>query len=291
MLQPFEDQNVRKANLFCDDVIYFTMEGSNAIQSGTIIRVNPGMVKVVLKSDDDGGDVIMEELDLNKITLYGKPERASYTFQEHSQREPQKWIHILYSSGEVEPPVSLSATADPWEHCKSLAVDEAAVAQETHSGEIGLLFDKEQGRIRLHYPGDDTYCFYQISERKMQFQFYDGQDAVFLPGKIHGAEHQVYILYFNAEANLAKGAWEIEILDADRILSIYEETSGNAELFFNLLPERFQNEWYSCNSNTLEFWDYASAYVNADFILNEDGDMEQELDFLVNWAKQTKCSK
>ena len=37
----------------------------------------------------------------------------------------------------------------------------------------------------------------------------DGVDAVFLPGKIHGCEDELYIIYYNASANDEKGCFEI----------------------------------------------------------------------------------
>ena len=52
----------------------------------------------------------------------------------------------------------------------------------------------------------------------MTKSFDDSQDAVFLPGKIHGCDYQVYIIYQNEQANEGKGSWEIEIIDCYRIL-------------------------------------------------------------------------
>ena len=48
-----------------------------------------------------------------------------------------------------------------------------------------------------------------------------GIDAVFLPGKIHSCEWQVYIIYLNESANDGNGSFEIEIIDAKRILDLY----------------------------------------------------------------------
>ena len=52
--------------------------------------------------------------------------------------------------------------------------------------------------------------------------FDDRQDAVFLPGKIHGCDYQVYIIYQNEQANEGKGSWEIAVIDSFRILKLYE---------------------------------------------------------------------
>jgi len=56
--------------------------------------------------------------------------------------------------------------------------------------------------------------------------FVDGQEAVFLPGKIHGCDWQIYILYYNSCANNHNGCWEIEILDAERILALNDNYRG-----------------------------------------------------------------
>lgn len=214
----------------------------------------------------------------------GKSERTSCAAHSSSQTEARKWIHIHYSWNGAEEPVAVPTDADPWDFCKAMAVDEAAIAQETQRGEIGLHFDKEQGSIRLHYP-DDTYCYYQISEREKGCQFIDGLDAIFLPGKIHGAEHQVHILYYNAQAQDGNGCWEIEIIDAEKILKVYEETSGEAQAFFEMLPDLCQGEWQSCNRSDPDFYAYAAAFATADFIGDEDGTYIDEMLFLVDWAR------
>ena len=63
--------------------------------------------------------------------------------------------------------------------------------------------------------------------------FDESQDAVFLPGKIHGCDYQVYIIYQNEQANEGKGSWEIEVIDCFRILKLYEEANGDANTFLN----------------------------------------------------------
>lgn len=78
----------------------------------------------------------------------------------------QKWIHIGYSWGDKEPAIAVPEGADAWEYLKKLAVNEAEVSFSEHEdeGEIGLQFFKEEGKIILHYPYDDTYCYYRISD-------------------------------------------------------------------------------------------------------------------------------
>lgn len=115
-----------------------------------------------------------------------------------------------------------------------------------------------------------------------------GCDAVFLPGKIHGSEQNAYIIYANECANEGRGSFEIEIVDAERILKLYKEVDGGAERFFELLPDWFRGEWCYCD-NTPEtkesFDEYVNEYFNADFICGRDGDIEDELEFLVKWAR------
>ena len=117
----------------------------------------------------------------------------------------------------------------------------------------------------------------------------DGLDAVFLPGKIHGCEHQLYVIYLNGEANDGRGSWEIEIIDADRILRLNEEVGGDAEKFFNMLPDLFHGEWRYCDKGMDGYDDLEESYPLADFIVGRDGGLEEELDFLVMWAKDLEA--
>lgn len=112
-----------------------------------------------------------------------------------------------------------------------------------------------------------------------------GVDAVFLPGKIHGCEWQVYIIYLNESACNGRGCFEIEILDNERIIDLYEHVEGDPERFFELLPDWLQGEWYYCNISDEGFNDYLKSYNNADFILGRDGSMYDEMMFLVRWAR------
>ena len=114
----------------------------------------------------------------------------------------------------------------------------------------------------------------------------DGMDAVFLPGKIHGCEYQVYIIYLNGEANEGRGSWEIEIIDAERILRLYDEVNGDAEAFFDLLLDWFHGEWRYCDFGSEGYAELKEAYPSADFIVGRDGGLKEELDFLVSWARK-----
>ena len=114
----------------------------------------------------------------------------------------------------------------------------------------------------------------------------EDQDAVFLPGKIHGAEHNVYIIYYNANANNGLGGFEIEIIDAERVLKLYDEVDGCAEAFFDALPDLFHGEWKYCNLDSEYFKELDEAYPTADFLIGRDGGTQEELAFLYKWAKQ-----
>lgn len=120
--------------------------------------------------------------------------------------------------------------------------------------------------------------------------FEDGMDAVFLPGKVHGCENQAYIIYFNADADEGNGCVEIEIVDKERILKIYEEVEADPDKFFGVMPDHFHGEWYYCNKSQKDDYDeWVSDYSNADFILGRDGDLRAEMMFLVNWARGKVC--
>ena len=118
----------------------------------------------------------------------------------------------------------------------------------------------------------------------MFVDYRDGYDAVFLPGKIHGAEHQIYIVYYNSDADNGNGCFEIEVLDCERILELYKYVNGDAEIFFTLLPDWFQGEWYYCDRNSYYFDSFAKCYNNADFITARDGDNVAKLDFITAFA-------
>ena len=121
----------------------------------------------------------------------------------------------------------------------------------------------------------------------------DGADAVFLPGKIHGCEDQLYVIYHNTEANGGNGSFEIEILDYERVLKLAEEKDMCAEVFFERLSDMFQGEWRYCNSDSEDYWNFVEDYFDADFIFGRDGEATEEFEFVVNWAKERKemCKK
>lgn len=123
-----------------------------------------------------------------------------------------------------------------------------------------------------------------------KFEINDGMDAVFLPGKIHGCDWQAYIIYLNEQANDGAGAWEIEVVDKERVLQVYDEVDGDHERFFEALSDCFQGKWRYCNSGTKDFDEYTEAYHTADFVLGCHGGAQEEMMFLVNWARGKDCS-
>ena len=129
-------------------------------------------------------------------------------------------------------------------------------------------------------------------EEKLAF-IVDGADAVFLPGKIHGCEDQLYIIYHNTEANSGNGSFEIEIIDYERVLKLAAEKDMCAEVFFERLSDMFQGEWRYCNSDSEDYWNFVEDYFDADFVFGRDGEASDEFAFIVNWAKERKekCEK
>lgn len=77
-----------------------------------------------------------------------------------------KWIHIWYSWGDFEPPIAVDDSVDAWQYAKHLAVEEAETAYQGNEefGEIGLCIDSKEEKISLHYPMDDTYCYYKVAD-------------------------------------------------------------------------------------------------------------------------------
>lgn len=114
------------------------------------------------------------------------------------------------------------------------------------------------------------------------------KDAVFLPGKVHGCEDEIYIVYLNPEANNGNGCFEIGICDYETILRLYEDINHDIVDFFEMLPDYFQGKWCYCNAHTEEFDEYAVDYEKADFIVGRDGDERDEFNFIIEWALSVK---
>lgn len=71
-------------------------------------------------------------------------------------------LKISYSWGDEESDQEFSTFEDAWKEAKSMAIDEVETTSEEHECEIGLVFDKENGTIKLHYTYDDEWCHYNV---------------------------------------------------------------------------------------------------------------------------------
>lgn len=129
-----------------------------------------------------------------------------------------------------------------------------------------------------------------LPAEKNDFDF--NHDAVFAPGIIHGQKDELYIMYENRDANEGKGAMEIMIVDAKTILELYEKSGNHAYSFFNLLPDFVSNKSHYYNAPSEQYDNCLKFYHRADFIEGVDGDIHDELEFIVEWAKsinQEEC--
>lgn len=73
-------------------------------------------------------------------------------------------VQIDYSWGEEEPFILAGTKEDSWDKAKQLALGEVETACYETGSEIGLLFDRENDCIALHYVYDDTWCYFRITE-------------------------------------------------------------------------------------------------------------------------------
>lgn len=112
------------------------------------------------------------------------------------------------------------------------------------------------------------------------------KDAVFLPGKIHGCEDEIYIVYENPEANDGNGSFEIQVCDYETILRAYRGATLKNKSFFDVLPDYFQGKWKYCDAPSEEYDSFVEEFENADFIAGRDGDEIDELTFIIKWARR-----
>lgn len=73
-------------------------------------------------------------------------------------------LKITYSWGDEEPLIECKTKDLAWRKAKKMAMNEAELVSEEHECEIGLSFNKEEGKIILHYTYDDEYCYYEVVE-------------------------------------------------------------------------------------------------------------------------------
>ena len=96
--------------------------------------------------------------------IHNKPE-GNYQGDDLERRMLKKYLlKISYSWGDEETDQEFTSFEDAWKEARSMATDEAEITSEEHECEIGLSFNKEEGKIILHYIYDDSYCYYKIEK-------------------------------------------------------------------------------------------------------------------------------
>lgn len=76
----------------------------------------------------------------------------------------KKWIQIWYSWGDQEHPVLVPDEVDPWEYLKQLVINEVDVYQEENPYGCGVWMHPDDQMAELKYFGDNTYCYYLITD-------------------------------------------------------------------------------------------------------------------------------
>lgn len=119
-------------------------------------------------------------------------------------------------------------------------------------------------------------------------------DALFLPASLrsnkpslHGDNDELYIVYYNNDANDASGCFEIQILDRHTVLRLYNHVGRNCLAFFDYLPLYFENRWQYADRNTPSFDYIYSIYNSADFIVSRDGNLNDEFNYIIQWASNS----
>lgn len=125
---------------------------------------------------------------------------------------------------------------------------------------------------------------------KMYIRPENEKDAIFLPASqrkqdtaIHGCVDELYILYYNNNADCVNGCFEIQILDRKTLLKLILTVKNDYKLFFTLLPSHFQNKWKYVEKRSAEFDELYRLYNSADFIVSRDGSLKEEYEFIKNW--------
>lgn len=113
-----------------------------------------------------------------------------------------------------------------------------------------------------------------------------GTDAILKPAE---GSDILCIIYINECANNGNGSFEIEHLDPYTVKEVYDRSLRNASMFFVLLPDYYNNRWYYCDNTPereTEFNGWVDEYFNADFIVGRDGGIEEEFQYIMNWASK-----
>lgn len=114
-------------------------------------------------------------------------------------------------------------------------------------------------------------------------------DAVFLPAtqrnndkSIHGCDDELYILYYNSDANCRNGCFEIQITNREILTKIFTTVKNDYIQFFTQLQIYCENMYIDRNSANFE--EFYSIYNSADFIVSRDGTIKDEFHFIKEWA-------
>ena len=115
-------------------------------------------------------------------------------------------------------------------------------------------------------------------------------DAIFKAGKIHGCEDELYLIYLVDEGNDPR--WNIGHITRDAILEADAERvhtgcdEFDAGNFWDILVDCIQDRWYSEEYDPDNYCDLSRQYDSADFIVGRDGNIYDEMMFMINWAKE-----
>lgn len=115
------------------------------------------------------------------------------------------------------------------------------------------------------------------------------KDAIFLPasqrksGKsIHGCNNELYVLYYNNDANCRNGCFEIQIISREILKKLFAITKNDYHSFFSQLSIFCESRYV--NRGSADFDELYSIYNSADFIVSRDGAIKDEFHFIKEWA-------
>ena len=94
--------------------------------------------------------------------IHNKPEGNYLVYDLEIRMLKTYLLKIAYSWRDEESEQEFATFEDAWKEAKEMAINESETASEEHECEIGLFFNKEEGKIELHYTYDDSYCYYNV---------------------------------------------------------------------------------------------------------------------------------
>lgn len=110
-------------------------------------------------------------------------------------------------------------------------------------------------------------------------------DAVFLPGKVHGADWRICVLYVNYDGDepLVELAYyyAAEILQTANEVAMFYGTPEYGDMFWDTLNEMPNSRLEYVILDSFAGRELAANYPTADFI----GGGLEEIEFLIRWAK------